>query len=272
MGALASRVEALGVWGLLAGETLAIVAGGLGLALAALASAARLYVDAEGALQNRLGLGRLVKEQEAQLRDKQAALEAEIAKRAVLEERERFSRDIHDGVGGSLVTLLMQARVGKLKEDDLAPALERALEDLRLMVDALDHSRSSLAAAFSTFQTRVSPAFAAAGIDLDWRQGALPEGALAGPGELIQVFRILQEACANVLKHSRATRAHVRIGWNAAAERFELDIEDDGSAAASNSAPGHGLRNMTQRAEKIGGALSIEPQAPGWAVRLRVPA
>jgi signal transduction histidine kinase len=234
--------------------------------------AARVFVDLEAEIQKRMGLGRLVREQQAQLKAQQEALEREVSRRVLLEERERFSRDIHDGVGGSLVSLLMQARTGQLKEADLTGALEKALDDLRIMIDALDHSRESLAGALATFQTRITPAFASAGIALEWDQSAVGERTLSNPGSLLQVFRILQEACTNAIKHSKARAAKVRIGWDEAAEVFELDVEDDGQGAGG-SGGGHGLKNMSYRASKIGGTLStgLRADGTGWAVRLRVP-
>ncbi len=234
--------------------------------------AARMFVDLEAEIRKRMGLGRLVREQQAQLKAQQEALEREISRRVLLEERERFSRDIHDGVGGSLVSLLMQARTGQLKEADLTGALEKALDDLRIMIDALDHSRESLAGALATIQTRITPAFAAAGIALEWDQSAVGERTLSNPGSLLQVFRILQEACTNAIKHSTARAAKVRIGWDEAAGVFELDVEDDGQGAGDPGG-GHGLKNMSPRASKIGGTLSTGARADGsgWAVRLRVP-
>lgn len=234
--------------------------------------AARVLVVLEAQIQKRMGLGRLVREQQAQLKAQQAALELEVSRRVLLEERERFSRDIHDGVGGSLVSLLMQARTGQLKEADLTGALEKALDDLRIMIDALDHSRESLAGALATFQTRITPAFAAAGIALEWDQSAVGERTLSNPGSLLQVFRILQEACTNAIKHSKAGTAQVRIGRDDASATFELDVEDDGQGAGATNG-GHGLKNMAYRASKIGGTLSTGPRAngTGWAVRLRVP-
>ncbi len=267
-----ARIGELGTAVYVYGQAFVRVAASLALVAWFLMVAVRVFADAEAEIRKRLGLGRLVREQRAQLKAQQEALEREISRRVLLEERERFSRDVHDGVGGSLVSLLMQARMGQLKEADLASALEKALDDLRLMIDALDHSRGSLGGALSTFQTRIAPAFAAAGIALEWDQAALGERTLSVPGSLLQVFRILQEACTNAIKHSKARTAKVRIGWDEAAAVFELDVEDDGQGAGGSHG-GNGLKNMSHRASKIGGALTAGPRADGtgWAVRLRVP-
>ena len=228
----------------------------------------------ERGLQTRLGLSRIIREQEARLAEQQAALEREIAERAILEERERFSKDIHDGVGGSLVSLLMRARTGGLKDEDLAQGLERALEDLRLMIDALDHARASLPAAFSTFQTRIAPAFAAAGIALHWNQDDLGAFALKDPRSLLHVFRILQEACTNVIRHSGAKNAAVRIAWSRESGALDVAVEDDGRGGGpAMRGGGKGLANMKSRAEEIGGRLSAGPRADGagWRVVLSLP-
>jgi signal transduction histidine kinase len=268
-----SEIDSLGGIAYLAAKSIAGVAASSGLAAWFAWLGFRVFQDIESALQQRLGLGRIVREQQAQLKAQQEALEREIVRRAVLEERERFSRDVHDGVGGSLVSLLAQARTGVLKEADLEAELQRTLADLRLMIDALDHTQATLAAAFSTFQTRIAPVFAAAGIELAWRQDALEARELKDPLSLLHLFRILQEACTNVIRHAQATRASVRIAWNEQANALEIDVEDNGSATAAGAKSGHGLKNMAERAAKIGAAFAAGPAeaGQGWRVRLRAP-
>ena len=273
MMAAISDVDRLGGVAYLAGKAMFGVAAGLGLAAWFVWIAVRVFRDVESALQKRLGLGRIIREQQAQLKTQQEALEREIIQRTVLEERERFSRDIHDGVGGSLVSLLVQARTGALNEQDLEAGLQRTLADLRLMIDALDHSQATLAAAFSTFQTRIAPLFAAAGVELNWRQDALETRALKDPSSLLHVFRILQEACTNTIKHAAATRASITINWNDETNSLEIEVEDNGAADATDAKTGHGLKNMSERAAKIGGVFTAGPieQGSGWRVRLHVP-
>lgn len=267
-----SRVDVLGSHALMFGQALFGIAGSAGLLAAFVALCGRILGDVERALQRWVASERIVREQRVLLTDQQVALEREISARVILEERERFSRDIHDGVGGSLISLLMQARSGDLAEADLQTGLEGALEDLRLMIDALDHSRASAPSAFSTLQTRIQPAFAGARIELDWRQEDLESLIFPKPGHLLQVYRILQEACTNIVRHSYATKAKVRIAWRPETKQFELDVEDNGKGGASASSSGHGLTNMTRRAATIGGTLEAGPGAnSGWVVRLRAP-
>jgi signal transduction histidine kinase len=273
LAAAAAGVTSLGPWGLLFGHALAGISASLFTAAWFGWIAVRAFLDSEDALRRRLSLGQIVREQEARIAAQQAALEHEISLRAVVEERERFSRDIHDGVGGSLTSLLLQARVGGVKDVDLISGLERSLDDLRLMIDALDHAPGALEVAFSTLQTRIAPAFKAAGMRLDWRQENLDGRALNDSRALLQIFRILQEAATNAVRHSGASVVTVRVGWDQDLNALVVEVEDDGLGEGASGQTGHGLHNMTERARRIGGDLTAGPAGDGrgWRVRLQAP-
>ena len=89
------------------------------------------------------------------------------------------------------------------------------------------------------------------------------------------MFHIVQEALANVAKHSTARRA--RCSSSRSAERLEIVIEDDGTglppaAAAAGCASHFGLEIMRERAQRLGGTLSIERrEGGGTRVRLGIP-
>ena len=90
------------------------------------------------------------------------------------------------------------------------------------------------------------------------------------PQASLQVLCILQEALANVLKHARAATVTVTVGVEA--DTLVINVMDDGVGVdASLAAAGHGVGNMRQRAERIGGALQIVAGASGTVVRLSVP-
>lgn len=273
LAAAIARHPVLGSWGYLLGQSLWLVSATLFSAGWLCWVGIRAFLDSEATLQQRIGLAGIVREQQAKIDAQQAALELEIRRRAVLEERERLSRDIHDGVGGSLASLLLLARTGDLTDDSLEAGLERSLEDLRLMVDALDHAPGALGVAFSTLQTRIAPTFRAAGIALDWRQENLEGRALTDSQSLLQVFRILQEATTNVIRHAGAASAQVRIGWDEAGNALVAEVEDDGRGGeVSESNPGKGLKNMAARADRIGAKLTVGAieNGQGWRVRLAV--
>lgn len=233
----------------------------------------RLFLDLEAITQTRLGLNRLVLEQRAKLNDQQRALEREIAQRAVFEERSRLSREIHDGVGGSLVSLLAQIRSGTTAKEDLEQSLTQALSDLRLMIDAVDHADGPLPAAFSTFYTRISPVLKASGLTLHWQQDPLEARRLREPSHLLNVFRILQEAVTNVIRHANASQIAIAVRWMPEAHALRLDVHDNGAETAREASTGYGLRNMAKRAASIGAAFSAgpDPGDGGWRVRLDVP-
>ena len=66
---------------------------------------------------------------------------------AILEERQRFTRDIHDGIGGQLVSLLLRARRGKLGKNEMIQEIQSGINDLRLIVDSMDHVGDDLSSA-----------------------------------------------------------------------------------------------------------------------------
>lgn len=272
LAAAVAETAPLGAYGFLIGHALWLVAAAGALTIWFVLVASRIFIDFEAGLRKRLGLGRIVREQKERLAAQQKALEEEISRRAVLEERERFSKDIHDGLGGSLVGLLMRSRTGELDSEELEAGLSHALQDLRLMVDALDHEQESAPAAFATFQTRIAPAFEAAGITLDWRQDDLSAFSFKNSSDMLHVLRILQEACTNVIRHSGASAATVRIGVQRENGGLEVEIIDDGRATASSGSGGMGLKNMGQRAASIGGILTARARDEGgWRVRLDLP-
>ena len=95
---------------------------------------------------------------------------------------------------------------------------------------------------------------------------------LLPPGLELSVYRIVQEALTNVLKHAQASMARVRVDYGP--DAVTIDVTDDGTARPANGAPvGHGLIGMRQRAHVFGGITAAGP-APGggWRVRAELPA
>ena len=88
----------------------------------------------------------------------------------------------------------------------------------------------------------------------------------------VSVYRIVQEALTNVLKHAGPARADVTIGR--AREAITIEVTDDGTGEAGNrvTAAGHGLAGMRERAAVFGGELAAGPRPDGgFAVRARLP-
>jgi signal transduction histidine kinase len=88
----------------------------------------------------------------------------------------------------------------------------------------------------------------------------------------VSVYRIVQEALTNVLKHAGPARADVTI--DCAEEAVTIEVTDDGTARPGQQTPvsGHGLAGMRERAAVFGGELSAGPRpGGGYAVRARLP-
>lgn len=214
-----------------------------------------------------------VREREASLHESLAALRASENEQAVLSERQRIMRDIHDGVGAQLVGLISLVGHGS----DRAPLREHAqaaLDELRIAVDALQTAGDDLATVLGTTRYRLQQRFDAAGIAFDWQVDAVPGTGALTPSAVMHAQRILHEALTNVLKHAQAKRVTVALHHSTETGSIEVLVEDDGGGLPQ-SAPrgqGHGLRNMHSRAEAIGGQLTIgQSTQGGTCVRLMLP-
>jgi hypothetical protein len=100
----------------------------------------------------------------------------------------------------------------------------------------------------------------------------LDEDIVVPPETAIAVFRTVQEAISNVIRHARATTVHMKATVD---ERLRLAISDDGIGIpqGADRRPGaHGLRQMRFRMEAVGGDLRIEPHSPrGTCIVMSVP-
>ena len=198
--------------------------------------------------------------------DKLTAVERE---QALNRERERIMRDMHDGVGGHLVSTLYMLQRGHTAPDEVREALQVALADLRLMIDSMDSAAEDLSAVLANLRSRLEPQLEKAGIRSRWQLGDLPSLADFGPEAALQIMRIVQEAITNIIKHAQASE--MALSSAVAGGAVEITIRDNGVGLdAAATGPGHrGLTNMRQRAGRIGAILEVETAAPGTRVRLR---
>jgi signal transduction histidine kinase len=190
--------------------------------------------------------------------------------RVVAEERARVAREIHDGLAQYLFAVSTHASMlekGGGQDETLAhlkEAAQLAQQEARYAILAL-----SSAAGRSPFDIALRRY-----IDVLTADGALEveleidSRVQLGPDEQIEVFRIVQEGLANVRKHSDARHAVVEIGGRGG-DRY-VRVHDDGSGFDTRRPQaGEGLGNMRDRAESIGGALSLRSE-PGYGTALEV--
>jgi len=207
-----------------------------------------------------------------------AAREARVGaatRAAVLEERLRIARDLHDVVGHGMGAITVQAGAGRMAldagaDDDARRALvtiEQAgrgvLRDVRWLVGVLrERPQQASLADLAVLADAARGAGLAVEVTID---GTL-DGVPAATAEA--AYRIAQESLTNVLRHSGADCAQMRIGID---EAVTLSVLDDGAGTAA--AEGNGIRGMRERAAAVGGDLHAGPRAdgPGWEITARLP-
>lgn len=208
----------------------------------------------------------------------------EEALRRVDEERIRIARDVHDIVAHSLSIVAVQAAAADaLLESEPERAREsighirvtskQALAELRSMLDVLrtgDHDAPLEPAPdlsrLDAIADRVREA--GVGVALDLAPGLERVPALVS----VSVYRIVQEALTNVVRHARASEASVRVAL--AGDDLTLEVLDDGVGAdAADAGDGHGIRGMAERVEALGGSFFAGPRtdARGFRVAAALP-
>ncbi len=207
--------------------------------------------------------------EESQHRDV-VELQEELKQLAVMEERSRLSREIHDGLGASLSSLIIQtevlyhqARDEALREEILAlkESAEDSIDELRRSISLLK-SDFDLVPALEDYCCSFGQRSALA---IRFRAlGRIPK--TRGLVELA-VFRVLQEALQNARKHGQARSAEVELVHHEG--RLTLRVEDDGVGFDyQGDLKGHyGLSNMRERARQHRGEFSLE-SAPGKGCRI----
>jgi len=190
------------------------------------------------------------------------------------EERERLMLDMHDGMGGSLVSTLAMIEMGKTNSQDIAEALRSSLDDLHLMINSMDVQEDDLLCVLGNFRTRITPKLNNSNIQFEWKVEDIPSIPGLNPRNALHILRILQESITNTIKHSQASK----ISFSATSMCDEkgystvvIEISDNGHGINEKRTTGRGINNMYQRAKNIGGELDIESNSSGTKVRLLVP-
>lgn len=197
-----------------------------------------------------------VSEQEKMLDEKSRMIALEMQKRAVLEERQRFTRDIHDGIGGQLLTLLLRIRSGKLDINSVASEIQNGINDLRLIVDSMDHTGDNLEMALSTFKARTVRQLEAAGIKLKWQQTADLNISMTSTRDILNLYRFMQEAVTNVIHHAKAETLCIAIEDKDGILAVEL-LDDGIGLKTEEPQAGKGLNNLRERARNLQGNVKF---------------
>jgi signal transduction histidine kinase len=193
-----------------------------------------------------------------------------LADAAVLHERQRIARELHDGVAQDLAFIIQQARA--LRRLGPNPGIDRLVTAAQR---ALDESREAVSTLVRPSAQPLSEALAETAKDVAEREGStvdtdlLADVAVPAPTQEA-MLRIVREAVINAARHGGARRIAVRLHED---PDLCLSVTDDGRgfdvAGAAAAAGRRGLKGMAERAEDIGGELSIE-SAPGRGTQIRV--
>jgi signal transduction histidine kinase len=200
---------------------------------------------------------------------------------AILEERHRLARDLHDSVSQSLYSLsllsegwrrlLRSGEATNVEEyfDRADTIAQQALREMRLMVYELRPAALEKDGLLGVLHQRLEAVERRAGV----KTRLIADDLIDLPLQVQEcLYRICLEALNNALKHSGATEVTLR--YYAQGDQVVLQVRDNGCGFASDSPDsrgGMGLNNMRQRAQEMGGALIIESEpGKGTTVTARI--
>jgi signal transduction histidine kinase len=209
-------------------------------------------------------------EREAAAHREVVQLQGDLKELAVVEERNRLAREIHDGLGASLSSMIIQAEYilgmsqeGSLRSEiqELKATAEESIEELRRNLQMMREDfelTQGLDDYVKTFGQRTQR-------HIRFERTGLPRK--LNPDAQLALFRILQECLSNAVKHAEPKQVQVKLDY--AQDRVHLIIQDDGKGFDPRKTPrGHyGLLNMRERAMKLGGELIVD-SAPGTGTRV----
>lgn len=196
---------------------------------------------------------------------------------AVVEERRRLQRDLHDAVKQHLFSAKMHLAAALAQFKAYPEQAYQALVEAEQVAGQAQQELTTLIAALrpaaltaSTFLEAVEEQCQAwsrrTGIQMEVRAEGLP----ALPATVEEaLFRVIQEALTNIARHSGATQAHLRLAMEE--QTLALTVLDNGHGfAVPARAEGMGLQSMRERIAAVGGILEMQSTAAGTCVEVRI--
>ena len=245
---------------------------GVVLGLAMIASLARQAGEArDTVVRANAILAERLTEQNAELARSYDAQKQMLQRQVVLEERQRIVRDMHDGIGGQLLGLMMLVRQGGVEKKQVEEGLQSSLADLRLIVDSMDSTDDSLAETLRAFEHRVRAQVEAAGMAFMVEHGLNDDLPSPGPRPTLQILRVLQESVTNAMRHSGGSEIALRSRQDADG-MIHIEISDNGKGMPDELKGGRGLISMRSRAKAVGGVLDVRSSDGGATILLKFPA
>ncbi|MWA06587.1 sensor histidine kinase [Actinomadura sp. LD22] len=267
-------VGAVTVAGVLLPAVLFGMPGWFGVILAGITALVLTFGDAIG--------GRRSAEEELRRREEQHR--QDLARQAVLEERARIARELHDVVAHHMSVIAMQAEAAPFKIPDLPDAAREtfgvvrdaareALTETRRVVGLLRSDDEGAERAPSPGLDRLDELAAAArnsGLSVATVVVGMPRRLDTGVD--LSAYRIVQESLSNAARYAPGSRVHVEIKYGP--EALAVTVDDDGARGVPDGTQGggHGLVGMRERVTMLGGTLSAGPRGQGgWTVAAELP-
>ncbi|WP_067484598.1 sensor histidine kinase [Actinomadura hibisca] len=241
--------------------------------LGALAVVTLVFGDAVG---GRYSLAAIVAQQAEQLRQ-------DLARQAVLEERARIARELHDVVAHHMSVIAMQAEAAPYKIPDLPDAARQtfgvvrdaareALIETRRVVGLLRSDDEGAERAPQPGLDRLEELVSAArgnGAGVTSTVVGVPREVSVGVD--LSAYRIVQESLSNAARYAPGSDVAVQLRYGTAA--LTVTVTDGGARTPPEESPGggHGLVGMRERVSMLGGTLEAGPHGDGWRVRAELP-
>lgn len=208
--------------------------------------------------------------------------EEQIRQAAAQEERHRLARDLHDSVKQQIFAVQTAAATAEARLagdqagardalDTVRAGARDAMAEMEAMTEQLRAAPLENDGLIAALRHQTEAFKARTGATLDVHIGRLPSNERMAPGSQQTIFRVAQEALSNVARHARAS--HVTVSIEKAGSSVELVVTDDGSGyEPGGSTSGAGLRNMQDRADEVGGDVTVGRNTRGGTtVRFTVP-
>ena len=216
------------------------------------------------------------------LREVELEREKATAAAAIVGERARIARELHDVVAHSISVIVLQARGGRSalesQPDDSRDAFvniertgQEALTEMRRLLGMLRASDEAPALApqpglreLEGLVDEVRATGVPVHLTVEGEPRELP------PGVDLSAYRIVQEALTNALRHAGPSPVRVIVRYTA--QDLELEVDDDGAGSGDGSGAGYGLIGMRERVSVYGGELHAGRRPDGgYALRVRLP-
>jgi len=194
--------------------------------------------------------------------------------RAKAEERERISRDLHDGLGGIATNISLLSEMAQMENSapdirkklvQISELSRESLDEIRGFMRNLDDAEGDWHSVAADMRLLGHKLLEPHAIEFHFRVSIVEDLPDAASMLRLNLFRIYREAFVNVIKHAQARNVRVKI--EITPQRLTLEIEDDGiglanaeNCAAINS---RGLSNLKARALNVGGTLSLRSGSAG---------